>query len=189
MTRVLFGLGNPGKRYEHTRHNVGFLVLERIARDEGAVFRPSRFFAGEEASYREGALAVRLVKPTTFMNLCGPAYVRALGVFDVPPAQALVVVDDFMLPYGRLRLRDAGSAGGHNGLKSIQEALGSEAYPRLRIGVGPVPPPIDPADFVLGGFSAEERKTLAAEVERAASAARLWVREGLEAAGNRFNGA
>jgi PTH1 family peptidyl-tRNA hydrolase len=185
---VLFGLGNPGDRYAKTRHNAGWQVLDEIARQESVSFRATRFFPGDEATYREGGEVVRLVRPTTFMNLCGPAYVRVLEVVEVEPAEALVISDDFMLPFGRLRLRDGGSAGGHNGLRSIEEALASQAYPRLRLGIGPVPPPRDPADFVLERYDAEQQKGLPDLLERGAAAARLWVREGLEAAANRFNG-
>lgn len=188
MTKVLFGLGNPGSRYAATRHNVGWQVLEAIARAEALTFRVTRFFQGEEASYREAGENVRLARPTTFMNLCGQAYVRALEVYDVPVEQALVVSDDFMLPFGTLRFRADGSSGGHNGLKSIQGALGSEAYPRLKVGIGPVPPPMDPAVYVLQAYDAEQRKALPDLLERAATAARLWLREGLSAAANRFNG-
>jgi peptidyl-tRNA hydrolase, PTH1 family len=188
VTRVLFGLGNPGTKYASTRHNVGWQVLDELARAETASFRAARFFPGDEASYREGGEVVRLVKPTTFMNLCGPAYVRALEVYEVAPADALVVSDDFMLPFGRLRFRDGGSSGGHNGLKSIEEALGAQDYPRLRLGIGPVPPPQDPADFVLQRYDAEQQKGLADLLQRGAEAARVWVAKGLEEAANRFNG-
>ena len=188
MAKILFGLGNPGNRYAGTRHNAGWLVVERIAKAEGAVFRPSRFFDGEEAAFRAGDETVRLARPTTFMNLCGPAYGRALDVFEAEPVDALVVADDFMLPMGRLRFRGEGSAGGHNGLKSIEEALGSQAYPRLKLGIGPVPPGLDPAVFVLQGFDPEQRKALPDLLERAEAAARAWLEHGLEEASNRFNG-
>jgi PTH1 family peptidyl-tRNA hydrolase len=188
VAKILFGLGNPGSRYAATRHNVGWLVVERIAAAEGTSLRPSRFFDGEEASFRAGGETVRLARPTTFMNLCGPAYVRALDVFEAQPGAALVVSDDFMLPFGRLRFRAEGSAGGHNGLKSIEESLGTQDYPRLRLGIGPVPPPLDPAVFVLQGFDPEQRKALPDLLERAQSAARAWLEHGLEEASNRFNG-
>jgi peptidyl-tRNA hydrolase, PTH1 family len=185
---LLFGLGNPGRRYEATRHNVGWQVLEALAKPEGAEFRPSGFFDGEEAVLRRGGRVVRLVRPTTFMNLCGPAYVRALDVHGVAPGDGLVVLDDFMLPFGRLRLRASGSSGGHNGLKSIQDALGGDAYPRLRVGIGPVPPPMDPAAFVLQAYDAEQRRGLPDVLTRASLAVLLWLDLGLEAAANRFNG-
>lgn len=189
MTKILFGLGNPGARYAATRHNAGWLTLERLARAEAVEFRPSRFLAGEEAAVRSGTETVRLVRPTTFMNLCGPAYVRALEVWEAERRDALVVADDFMLPFGRLRLRPEGSAGGHNGLKSIEEALGGADYPRLKIGIGPVPAPLDPAVYVLQAFDPEQRRDLPAVLERAEAACRAWLAEGLEGAANRFNGA
>jgi peptidyl-tRNA hydrolase, PTH1 family len=187
-TRLLFGLGNPGKRYAATRHNVGWQVLQALAAAEGAGWRASGFFEGEEAQVRLGDVTLRLVLPTTFMNLCGPAYARAAQVHDLAPEHALVVLDDFMLPFGRLRLREGGSSGGHNGLKSIEAALGSQAYPRLRVGIGPVlPPQRDPAGFVLEPYDAAQRADLPGVLARAADAVRVWAREGFAAAANRFN--
>jgi len=185
---LLFGLGNPGKRYEGTRHNVGWQVLQALARTEGAEFRPARFFEGLEAIVRVGERAVRLVLPTTFMNLCGPVYVRAREVYEVEPKDALVALDDFMLPFGRLRFREGGSSGGHNGLKSIEGALGAAEYARLRVGIGPVPPVRDPAGFVLEAYDAEQRKALPETLERAVEALRLWLAQGFAAAANKFNG-
>ncbi len=184
---LLFGLGNPGKRYEGTRHNVGWQVLQRLAAAEGSEFRPARFFEGLEAVVRVGERAVRLVLPTTFMNLCGPAYVRAREVYEVEPQDALVVLDDFMLPFGRLRFREGGSSGGHNGLRSIEGALGTPEYPRLRVGIGPVPPLRDPAGFVLEPYDGEQRKALPETLERAVEALRVWLAQGFAAAANRFN--
>ena len=187
MTRILFGLGNPGARYASTRHNAGWRVLDRLAQAEGAAFRPSRFLDGEEAACRMGEEVVRLVRSTTFMNLCGPAYARALEVWEAEAQDALVVSDDFMLPFGRMRFRADGSAGGHNGLRSIEDALGSAVYPRLKLGIGPVPAPLDPAVYVLQPFDPEQRKALPALLERGEAACRSWLAEGLEAASNRFN--
>lgn len=186
--KLVFGLGNPGKRYEGTRHNVGWQVLQALAKPESASWRASGFFEGQETQVRVGDQALRLVLPTTFMNLCGPAYVRARDVYEVAPPDALVVLDDFMLPFGRLRLREGGSSGGHNGLRSIEAALGSSAYPRLRVGIGPVlPPQRDPAGFVLEPYDAAQFKALPAVLERAGEAVRLWATQGLGAAANRFN--
>lgn len=185
---LAFGLGNPGSRYADTRHNVGWLVLEQLARAGAASWRRSGFYEGDEARIELGGRRLHLVRPTTFMNLCGPAYRRALEVHEVPVEGALVVVDDFMLPFGRLRLRAEGSPGGHNGLKSIQDALGHAAYPRLKVGIGPVDPPQqDPAAFVLGRWSPAQQEGLPRLVERAAQAVEAWVQLGLEAAANAWN--
>jgi PTH1 family peptidyl-tRNA hydrolase len=185
---LAFGLGNPGARYADTRHNVGWRVLQAVAQQQGAAWRRSGFVEGEEARVEVGGRRLDLVLPTTFMNLCGPAYARALAVHGLEPDAALVVVDDFMLPFGRLRLRADGSAGGHNGLKSIEEALGHARYPRLKVGIGPVDPPQqDPAAFVLGRWSPEQLAALPGVVDRAAGALRAWAEQGLEAAANAWN--
>jgi len=187
--RVLFGLGNPGSRYRKTRHNAGWQTLALLAEEQGAAFRRTRLLHGEVAEIRLGATRVRMVEPHSFMNLCGPVYRRTLEVFDLPAEAALVVVDDFALPFGRLRLRAEGSAGGHNGLKSIQDSLGGTAYPRLRLGIGPVPEGMDPADYVLKRYDAAQGRALPDLLERAAEACRAWVAEGIEEAMNRFNSA
>jgi PTH1 family peptidyl-tRNA hydrolase len=184
---VLFGLGNPGRGYATTRHNAGFQVLDAVAERHGGSFRPSRFLPGETADVTVEGRRLRLAKPHSFMNLCGPVYVRALEVFEASPPEALVVLDDFMLPFGRLRLRAEGSSGGHNGLRSIEGALASRAYPRLRVGIGPCPAPVDPAVWVLERYGAEERRALPALLDRAADAALSWAVEGIDAAMRRFN--
>jgi PTH1 family peptidyl-tRNA hydrolase len=186
-TRVLFGLGNPGKAYAGTRHNAGWQVLDRLAEELGVAFRRTRLLHGETADAHLGAHALRLVKPTSFMNLVGPVYARALEVYEVGAPEALVVVDDFMLPFGRLRLRASGSAAGHNGLRSVEQALGSRDYPRLRLGIGPAPEGTVWADYVLKRYDAAQRRALPDLLDRGALAARTWVEEGLEAAMNRFN--
>ncbi len=186
--RLVVGLGNPGDEYAATRHNMGFLVADLLAAKWGASFSRSGFFAGLVADASPAGLPrVRLVKPTSYMNLCGPVYARALKVFETEVADALIVVDDFNLDFARLRFRPEGSSGGHNGLKSVEGALSSQAYPRLRIGIGPVPGRQDPADFVLKRFNAEERKEIPFLVEDAASAVTLWLKEGMTAAMNRYN--
>lgn len=185
--RVLFGLGNPGSRYRKTRHNAGWQTLALLAEEHGVAFRRTRLLHGEVAEIRLGSVRVRMVEPHSFMNLCGPVYRRALEVFDLAAKDALVVVDDFALPFGRLRLRGEGSAGGHNGLRSIQDSLGGGAYPRLRLGIGPVPEGMDPADYVLKRYDAAQRRALPDLLERAAEACRTWVGEGLTEAMNRFN--
>jgi PTH1 family peptidyl-tRNA hydrolase len=185
---VVVGLGNPGEEYARTRHNLGFEVVDVLAKRWGASFTRSGFFAGLSADAEvEGLRRVRLVKPTSFMNVVGPVYARALKVFEAEPADALVVVDDFALPFGRLRFRPEGSSGGHNGLKSIEEAVGSRSYPRLRVGIGPVPGRRDPADYVLGRYDAEQRKELPFVLEEAADAVLTWLRDGMAKAMDRHN--
>jgi len=187
---LLVGLGNPGDEYAGTRHNVGFDVLDVLAKRWGATFERSKLVQGMVATASVPGVPVervRLVKPMTYMNLSGPAYVRALKVYESDVAGALVVVDDFMLEFGQLRLRAAGSSGGHNGLKSIEGALGSQTYPRLRVGIGPVPARRDPADFVLTRYSATERKELPFLVEEAADAAVSWLALGMDRAMERHN--
>ena len=188
MSRILFGLGNPGRRYAKTRHNAGWQVLDVLAERHGGGFRRTKLLHGETADVSLGGVRVRLVKPASFMNLVGPVYRRALEVYDVEPAGALVLVDDFSLPMGRLRFRAEGSAGGHNGLKSIQQALGgSVAYPRLKLGIGPAPEGAVWADYVLKRYDAAQLRELPETLERAADGCELWVAAGLEEAANRYN--
>ena len=190
MDRLLFGLGNPGKGYAETRHNAGWQVLDHLlAGDPLATgFRRTRLVHGEVADLRIGDLKCVLVKPASFMNLVGPVYVRALEVYDLPPERALVMVDDFDLPFGRTRLRAVGRHAGHNGLRSLEQSLGSTDYPRLRLGIGPMPEAARWAEWVLKRYDATQKRALPDLLHRGAEAARLWAREGLEAAANRFNG-
>ena len=182
------GLGNPGPEYENTRHNAGFLLADRLAaRWRFSAFR--RVPAARETQGNVEGTDVRLIKPQTYMNRSGAALasLRSLSGFD-PSKELLIVVDDVALPIGRFRLRPGGSAGGHNGLKSIEGALHSPEYPRLRIGVGPVPPEQEGlADYVLDQFSKAERSALNELLDPMCEAVECWVLEGIEAAMNRFN--
>jgi PTH1 family peptidyl-tRNA hydrolase len=180
-TWLVAGLGNPGTRYERTRHNIGWLALDAL--------RPDEPFRGEARF--EGAVAradgMWLLKPTTFMNLSGVA-VRAMADFyKIPHERVLVVLDDAALNFGRLRIRPGGSAGSHNGLESVLTHFATEAVPRLRIGVGAPPPPVSLHDHVLGRFTAAEEEVLTSVVDRAAEAIRAVVKKGLAAAMNGFN--
>ena len=186
-TLVLFGLGNPGRQYAKTRHNAGWQVLDQLAEQLGTDFKRTRLLYAEVADARMGDVRVRMVKPQSFMNRVGPVYRRALEVWDLDKEQALVVVDDFALSFGRLRFRAEGSAGGHNGLKSIEQAVGGREYPRLRLGIGPVPEGQDPADYVLKRYDAAQRRELGDLIAEAAAASRSWVEDGIETAMNRFN--
>jgi PTH1 family peptidyl-tRNA hydrolase len=184
--KVIVGLGNPGAKYAGTRHNVGFDVIDYLAAGPGCSPFRERFEAFV-AEMKEGDETVLLMKPLTFMNLSGRAVRAALDFYKLPAEQLLVVCDDFNLPLGKLRVRAKGSHGGQNGLRNIQDQLGTDAYARLRIGVGQ-PDPGEAVDFVLSRFRPAERKAADEAVAAAARAALVWVRTGLEACMNRFNG-
>jgi peptidyl-tRNA hydrolase, PTH1 family len=184
--KLLVGLGNPGPQYRDTRHNVGFWVVDEIA---------SRWHVGDGWRERDEALYVKkaggstLVKPLTFMNLSGFAVSRLRQFFQVEPADILVIVDEAALPLGRLRARAHGSAGGHNGLKSIIEQLGTTEFPRLRVGVGRGDMRRELADHVLSKFDPDERDTIHAATLRAADAAEMFISDGIERVMNTFNAA
>ena len=184
--KLLVGLGNPGPRYRGTYHNVGFEVVDELARRHGARFGGS---PAEALSARVRGLAddLWLVKPLTFMNASGRAVGELQRFYKVAIEDLLVIVDDVNLPSGRLRLRGRGSAGGHNGLKSIIGTLGSDAFPRLRVGVGRGEQGRDLADYVLGRVPEEERALLHEATVRAADAAEYFVEHGLLDTMNRFN--
>ena len=180
-------LGNPGPRYALTRHNAGFMAADALAEARGIRVDRLRFHAltGE---LRLGQERVLVMKPQTFMNLSGQAVGEAARFYKIPPEHVLVVSDEVSLPTGRLRVRTKGSAGGHNGLKSIIEALGSDAFPRIRIGVDAPPyPDFDMADWVLGVFRDADAETMRAAAKRAAEAVECYITEGPERAMNRFN--
>ena len=184
--KIIIGLGNPGLKYAGTRHNVGFDVVDYLAAGKGtSAFREK--FEAFVAELKEGDEAVLLLKPLTFMNLSGRALRAALDFYKLPVEQVLVVCDDFNLPLGKLRVRAKGSHGGQNGLRNIQDQLGTDAYARLRIGVGQ-PGAGEAVDFVLSKFKPGERAAVEEAVANAAQAALVWVRSGLEACMNRFNG-
>jgi PTH1 family peptidyl-tRNA hydrolase len=175
------GLGNPGERYVRTRHNVGWLVLDVLAGAEP--FREEKRFEGLAA--RLGP--AWLLKPTTFMNLSGVAVRGLADYFKIPRENVLIVLDDSSLPFGRLRLRPGGSAGGHNGLESVLLHFATEAVPRLRIGIGEPPPPVTLHDHVLGRFDPAEEEALPGILDRAAAAVHGVMKNGLAAAMNEFN--
>lgn len=181
MIRLIAGLGNDDRRYHLTFHNAGHWALDTLAQRLHLEARESK----DNTLYRHPA-DVTLAKPRSYMNLCGPRVREALMRCGGNPADLLVVSDDFALPEGRLRFRRGGSAGGHNGLKSVIEFLGTGDFPRLRIGVGPVPEGVDPADYVLRKVAVERMGALA---DKAADALAFCIAEGLDAAMNRFNAA
>src|SRR6476659_4221072 len=177
--KVIVGLGNPGLKYAGTRHNVGFDVIDYLAAAPGCTpFREK--FEAFVAEMKEGDETVLLVRPLTFMNLSGRSVRAVLDFYKVPVENVLVGCDDFNLPRGKLRVRAKGSHGGQNGLRNIQEQLGTDAYARLRIGVGS-PDFGDAVDHVLSKFRAAERKVIDDAISLAAQAAMVWVRQGAEA--------
>jgi PTH1 family peptidyl-tRNA hydrolase len=184
-TWLIAGLGNPGKRYERTRHNVGFMVVDELAKRLKGDGKLRRFEAEiTERSTKVGRLI--LLKPQTFMNSSGNAVAPAVRWYKVPWDHVLVVYDDLDLPFGRIRLRPSGSSGGHNGMESIIKSLGTEDFPRLRLGIGRTGRS-GTIGYVLSRFSREEEKQLKDYVRRAADAALRWHCEGIDVAMNEFN--
>jgi PTH1 family peptidyl-tRNA hydrolase len=188
--KLIVGLGNPGPQYEKTRHNAGFMAVDRLGRRwAGPGDTPKGRFSGvaQEATVR--GTRCLLLKPTTYMNLSGRSVGEAVGFYKLDPARDLmVIVDDVALPTGAIRVRAAGSAGGHNGLSDIQRALGTDQYPRLRIGVDACPKVMKLEDYVLGRFTDEQAALLGPALERACDAAEVFVDQGLTAAMNAYNG-
>jgi peptidyl-tRNA hydrolase, PTH1 family len=182
--KVVVGLGNPGRQYASTRHNVGFAVVDLLAKGPGAGPFRGRFQA-QIAELTDAGLSLLLVKPETFMNLSGQAVRQAMDFYKVAAADLLVVCDDFALPLGKLRMRIKGTHGGHNGLRNVQEHLGSAEYARLRVGVGG--PKDEAIDHVLGRFRPGERPVIDDAIIQAAQAVMVWAHQGAEACMNRFN--
>lgn len=165
MKYLIVGLGNVGTEYEYTRHNVGFMVLNQLAKMQEVAFQPDRLAA--LATYKYCGRTRSLIKPATYMNHSGRAVGYWLNKLKLPIAQSLVVVDDVALPFGKLRIRAQGAAAGHNGLKSIEATLGTQAYPRLRMGIGHDFPKGHQADYVLAPFTAQELEILPTCIEQA----------------------
>lgn len=187
--KLVVGLGNPGPEYADTRHNAGFRVVERLATRHGIALRPERRFAGRFGDGIANGVAVGLLEPHTWMNLSGKAVAAAVDALPLGDlgSDLVVVYDDLDLPFGRLRVRPGGGAGGHNGLADIQERLGCSDFPRVRFGIGRPPAGGDPVDYVLAPFDAEQRVALDAHVERAADAVEAILAEGVTSAMNRYN--
>ena len=185
---LVVGLGNPGDQYEHTRHNVGSAVADELAERCRVPLQRLKFRALTN-TVTLGGQKVLLMKPVTYMNLSGEAVREAAAFYKVPPEHILVLSDEVALPPGKLRVRKGGSAGGHNGLKNIIAHLGSDQFPRIRLGVGQKPhPDYDMADWVLGKPQGEDKKAVEAAVVRAADAVECLLAKGPEEAMNRFNG-
>ena len=185
---IVVFLGNPGDKYENTRHNVGFMTADALGEKLNKPIQRLKFKALTNV-VEYGGCRVLLMKPSTYMNLSGEAVREACMFYKLPPERVLVVSDDVSLPVGRLRLRRSGSAGGHNGLRSIIGQLHSDQFPRLKIGVGAKPhPDYDMADWVLGRFSKEDRKAIDAAIDRALDAMECLFTQGIDKAMSRYNG-
>lgn len=185
---IVVGLGNPGSDYSHTRHNAGFMALDALAAQCSASVTQKRFQALTGKAELDGARLL-LMKPQTFMNLSGSAVAAATAYYKLPPERVIVLCDDISLPLGKIRVRGDGSAGGHNGLKSIISQLSSDKFPRVKIGIGGAENhDEDLINWVIGRFSAGEYKIAAASAEGAAAAVRVLLRDGVESAANMFNG-
>ena len=184
---LIVGLGNPGEQYENTRHNVGFLVADELGERGSFPIQRLKFKALTNTAVIGGQGAL-VMKPTTYMNLSGEAVGEAARFYKLPPGHVLVISDDVDLPLGKLRLRMGGSAGGHNGLKSIIQHLGSDQFPRLKVGVGGKPhPDYDMADWVLGRPQGADRDAVDGAEARAAQAVEAIIKDGVPSAMNRFN--
>lgn len=180
-------LGNPGLKYEMTRHNAGFMAGDAMAKAQGTEINRSRFKA-LTGTCEIGGENVMLMKPQTFMNLSGEAVAEAVRFYKIPPEHVIVVSDEVALPVGKLRVRTKGSAGGHNGLKNIIAMLGTDQFPRIRIGVGSAPhPDYDMADWVLSAFRGKDAEDMLAAAKRAAEAAECYITKGADRAMNLYN--
>ena len=185
---LIVGLGNPGKEYEKTRHNCGFRAMDVLAEKLGCKIDKGKFQGLYGQTVYDGK-KLFLLKPLTYMNLSGRSVLQLSSYFNIPPARIIVLFDDISLPAGRLRVRADGSAGGHNGIKSIIAEVGSQDFPRVKIGVGgKAHPDQDLADHVLSIFSAAEEKALMSALDRAADAALCIIDRGVPESANRFNG-
>ena len=185
---LVVGLGNPGEKYENTRHNVGFLTIDQIAEEKKIPVQRLKYRALTNTVELGDAKAL-LMKPVTYMNLSGEAVGEAARFYKIPPDHVLVISDDVSLPLGKLRIRKGGSAGGHNGLKNIIQHLGTDQFPRVKIGVGEKPhPDYDMADWVLSKFVGEDLKAITAAIEKAAQAVECLIAHGPDKAMNQFNG-
>ncbi len=183
---LIVGLGNIGKEYEGTRHNAGFLIVDKLAETLRTEFKEGNGpFLAAEGNHR--GKKVVLIKPTTYVNLSGQAVLRAMRIYKIPHVETLVCIDDLNLSLGTIRLRPGGGDGGHNGLKNINHEVGSKKYPRLRFGIGNDYPRGQQVDFVLSIFDKEEQTSVDETVKRAHDAALCFVREGINRAMNLFN--
>lgn len=184
---LIVGLGNPGPEYATHRHNVGFQIVEALAHAHGLAFSRQKRMKARIARGQIGDRPVLLAKPQTFMNLSGKTVARLQRAHEIPPERILVVYDDLDLPLGRLRLRPEGGSGGHKGMRSIIEVLGTLAFPRLRVGIDRPPGSTDPAEYVLQPFDEDQRCLHTEVIARAMAAIECWLADGIVAAMDRFN--
>jgi PTH1 family peptidyl-tRNA hydrolase len=197
--KLVIGLGNPGREYAATRHNVGFDLVDQLAARLGWIARPEQFdtlartkfnglvMDGSISLASGGSEKLLLAKPMTYMNLSGRTVLAAMSFYQLTPADLLIVLDDIALPCGKIRIRPGGSPGGHNGLKDIEQVLGTSQYPRLRIGVDAPPPRVPQKDYVLGKFTPDQRALVDPALGRAAGAVVTWIDKGIETAMSQFN--
>ena len=183
---LIVGLGNPGQKYEHTRHNMGFLTVDLLAEKLGVKLNKVKFKAAYNIVKFAGCKCL-VMKPQTYMNLSGESVREAAQFYKIPPERVLVIYDDVSLPVGKLRVRPSGSAGGHNGIKNIIAHLGTQSFPRVKIGVAAPGEEGDMVDWVIGVPSQAERKILAESFEKAVEAAECIITDGCQKAMNRFN--
>jgi len=192
--KLIVGLGNPGSQYLGTRHNIGFETVQALATKLGWIGQPAEFdklarekFNGLALDGMAGPEKLLLLKPLTFMNVSGSAVQSAMAFYQLSPVDLLIVLDDLALPCGKIRLRSGGSSGGHNGLRDIERVLGTEVYPRLRLGIDSAPLEMAGRDYVLGKFSPQQRSLIDPAVIRAADAIVTWIEKGIESAMSLFN--
>ena len=185
---LIVGLGNPGKQYENTRHNCGFRALDILGQMLCCKIDKAKF-QGLYGQVQLNGTKIYLLKPTTYMNLSGKSVLQLSAYFSIPPQRIIVIYDDISLPLGKLRIRGDGSAGGHNGIKSIISEIGSQEFPRVKVGVGAkAHPDQDLADWVLSSFTKDEEKLLQTALERSANAALSIIKQGVSSAANSYNG-
>lgn len=187
-TFLIVGLGNPGAQYARTRHNMGFRAVEMLADRHGLTFSKVEHRA-QTASGMIAGRRVILAKPLTYMNLSGDSVAPLARFYKIEPERILIIADDLDIPLGTIRIRQGGSSGGQRGVRHIIERMGTQAIPRIRVGIGRPPGRMDPAAYVLTPFKPDEEIIAVESVDRAAKAAETWLAEGIEAAMNRFNGA
>jgi len=197
--RLVVGLGNPGNEFVATRHNIGWEAVDELAVRLGWIGKKEEFnrlgrnkfdglmLDGSVSIHSGGTEKLLLLKPVTYMNESGRSVQSAMAFFQLSPADMMVVLDDLALPTGKIRIRPSGSSGGHNGLKDIERAIGTDQYPRLRIGIDAPPPRIPGRDYVLGRFTDEQRRAVNPALERSALAILTWIEKGIEPAMNVFN--